>query len=243
MYKRMPMLATRAGSATITDLLFANTHNVLGTIVKTRLCSQLSAVGVLMIAGMANAAPPAHYVNRENSKGLWAYSDSSTPDGYMHRELSATETYDTQGLYVSSQISVTEYGFSNDPPWNGFYRTATCNVERGAIQLNGAATVASLSAYISADDMTTCYTWASNVDPFSELVVNASFSDPESTRMENVSGIEKWSGGTYGRECRYVGGYGYQFAASVNDQSWMPLEGETNSYNGAGTNVCNYNLR
>lgn len=113
-------------------------------------------------------------------------------------------------------------------------------MDRDAIKIDGNARVASLSVYLSADDMNSrCYRNWGNTDPFTGLAVNVSFSTPGSTYAETISGVETTSGFVRKYQCRSSSGNDYQVAVSVNDESWV---GGDSHYSGASSTACNFNL-
>ena len=208
---------------------------------KAKLCLWLGAALVIMFAGTVSAAPPAHYTDRQDGKSFYVYSVRYTSDGYMQRSLSANQVFDRQGNYQYSYSTVEESGYSYTTS-ESFYRSVSCNVERDALKLNGNAAIVSLSFYVSADDMSACTTWAYGVNPFTELAVNASFGAPLQTGTEMRSGRYTSPSGSYMQQCQTTWGYEYQeVAASFNDQSWLPIEGESYSYLNATSSVCNSN--
>lgn len=208
---------------------------------KAKLCLWLGAALVIMFAGTVSAAPPAHYTDRQDGKSFYVYSVRYTSDGYMQRSLSANQVFDRQGNYQYSYATVEESGYSYTTS-ESFYRSVSCNVERDALTLNGNATIVSLSFYVSADDMSACSAWAYGVDPFVELAVNVSLGAPFQTGDETRSGKSTSPVGSYRQQCRSVWGNDYQqVAASINDQSWLPMEGDSYSYLNATSSVCNSN--
>ena len=199
----------------------------------------LIATSLLAFCGLANATPPLYYVNREAGSNLYGFSYDE-PDGWRYRSVYAWDNYDKKGNYLDSGFWIDEWGYS-EALGEEYYRYVSCNMDRGAIQVSPTGTTATFSAYVP--DLSSCTTFYSNAEPFTEVNVSATLNDPWRKEKENLTGTEFRENSTFKYSCKLMRVTDYlRVAATVNGEPWLRPAGWFTFKGTALSNVCNLNI-
>jgi hypothetical protein len=148
----------------------------------------VGAIGSLLCASAALAAPPFAETNREGSMALSALVWKTLNVGeYWYLVVGVRDYYNMQGEYQWSYASVTEWSYSY-VTGQGYSRLAECRIDRGALKINANGTVGSANVYVAdARNQEACSYAANGIEPFEEILVDLAGNDP--TWLSNSQSI------------------------------------------------------